>query len=159
MSFKDRLGKLEKIVSKPGAQAEPPQDRPADLDRLEQSKAEITQRISGLLAELGKAYYESHADDHQTEYEAQLAVIRDAYAEITQCETQAGEVAAGKRCPSCGAQLAEGSVFCNICGMKLRNFSGGAESVDQNLCPRCHAAISPDDVFCTSCGADLRERG
>lgn len=157
MSFMDQLGKLEKIMPKPGAQAAPQQERPAYLNRLEQSKAETMQRISGLLTELGRAYYESHTDDHQTEYEAQLAVIRDAYADIAQCEAHAGEVAAGKRCPSCGAQLAEGSLFCNICGMKLQDFSGGAESADQNLCPRCHTAISPGDIFCTSCGADLRD--
>lgn len=153
MSFMDQLGK---IVFKPGTQAAPQQGRPAYLDHLEQSKAETTQRITALFAELGRAYYESHAEDRQTEYEAQLAAIRDAYAEITQCETQAGEVAAGKRCPSCGAQLAEGSLFCNICGTKLQDLPRNAEKEEQNTCPRCHAVIAPDDVFCTSCGADLR---
>lgn len=157
MSFMEQLGKLEKIVSRSSVQAAPQPEVSAHLNRLEQSKAEVMQRISGLCAELGRAYYESHADDHQTEYEAQLAAIREAYAAIAQYEKQAEEIAAGRRCPSCGAQLAEGSLFCNICGTKLQDFSDGEKKEEQNLCPRCHAAISPGDIFCTSCGADLRD--
>lgn len=154
MSFMDQLGK---IVSRPGAQAAPRQELPAYLNHLEQSKAEVTQRISGLFAELGRAYYERHADDHQAEYEAQLAAIRDVYADIAQYEKQAEEIASGRRCPSCGAQLVEGSLFCNVCGTKLQDFSSSAAKEEKNLCPRCHAAISPGDIFCTSCGADLRD--
>ena len=155
MSFLDQLGK---IVTKPGPQTASRQENSAYLDNLTQSKDGVAQEISALFLELGKAYYESHADDHETEFETQLAAIRDGYAKIAQCEQEAEEIAAHKRCPSCGAQLAEGSLFCNICGTKLQDVSDGAEQEEQNsnLCPQCHAAIHPGDVFCTVCGADLR---
>lgn len=156
MSFLDQLGK---IVAKPVSQATLRQERSAYLDGLAQSKDEVAQEISALFLELGRAYYESHADDHETEFETQLTAIRDGYAKIAQCEQETEEIAAHKRCPSCGAQLAEGSLFCNICGTKLQEVSDSAEQEEQNLnlCPQCQAVIRPGDVFCTVCGADLRD--
>ncbi|MBD5099569.1 MAG: zinc ribbon domain-containing protein [Clostridiales bacterium] len=155
MSFLNQLGK---IVPKSGPQTASQQGYSAYLDGLTQSKNGAKQEISALFLELGKAYYESHADDHETEFETQLAAIRDGYAKIAQCEQEAEEIAAHKRCPSCGAQLAEGSLFCNICGTKLPEVSDGAEQEEQqNLCPRCQAEIQPGDVFCTACGANLRD--
>lgn len=156
MSFLDQLGK---IVTKPGPQTASQQERFSYLDDLAQSKDKVSQKISALFLELGKAYYESHADDHETEFETQLAAIRDGYAKIAQCEQEAEEIAEHKRCPSCGAQLAEGSLFCNICGTRLQGVSDSAEQEGQNInvCPQCHATIRPGDVFCTVCGADLRD--
>lgn len=155
MSIFDQLGKIVPSTSAPAASE---QNRPAYLDRLMQSKAETTQRITNMFAELGKAYYESHADDHQTEYEKHLTTIRDAYAEIAQFEQQTDEIAARKRCPACGAQLAEGSRFCNFCGTKLPEIQPdtSTDAKAQRLCPKCHAALGPNNIFCTSCGADLR---
>lgn len=156
MSLFDQLGK---IASNPGAQAASRQKEYAYLTELEQSKDAASQKLSSLYLELGKAYYDSHADDPQTDYPSQLAAIRDAHAEIAKCQQQAEEIAARKRCPACGAQLVEGSIFCNICGTKLPDVPGSAEQghQEQKLCPQCQAAIGPDDVFCTACGADLRK--
>lgn len=161
MSLFDQLGR---IVVNPGAQAASgaaPQERyPAYLDRLNQSKAEVVQQLSELFAELGKAYFEGHADDHQTEYEAQMTVIRDAYADIARCDKQTEEIANRRRCPACGAELVEGSMFCNFCGTRLAQPQPAAETAppqNQKICPKCNTLLQPDDIFCTSCGADLRK--
>lgn len=54
-------------------------------------------------------------------------------------------VAAGMTvCPSCKAQLAPGSKFCNRCGAKLGQ-----------KCPNCGAEITADSVFCSECGVKL----
>lgn len=51
-------------------------------------------------------------------------------------------VAAGMTlCPSCKAQLAPGSKFCNRCGAKLGQ-----------KCPNCGAEITADSAFCSECG-------
>ena len=166
MSLFEQIGK---IVPTPGALAPNPATPVAQentiqgngpyLTALEQSKADALQKLSELYLELGKAYYESHSDDHQTEYEQCLASIRDAHAEIARCGQQAEEIAARRRCPSCGAELTEGSRFCNMCGSKLPEVSSSTVSQDQGqrLCPKCKAVLGPDDVFCASCGADLRK--
>lgn len=161
------FNQLGKIVPPPAApavqgntsQAHASQANSSYLDALEQSKAAAQQKISELYLELGRAYYESHLDDHQTEYEESLTAIRDAHAEAVRCQQQAEEIAVRRRCPACGAELTEGSRFCNICGTKLPEAPAGAEEQNQGqrLCPQCGAALAPDDVFCTSCGADLRK--
>lgn len=54
-------------------------------------------------------------------------------------------VAAGMTvCPSCKAQLAPGSKFCNRCGAKLGQ-----------KCPNCGAEITADSAFCFECGVKL----
>ena len=47
-------------------------------------------------------------------------------------------------CPSCKAQLAPGSKFCNRCGAK-RGQKG----------PNCGAEITADSAFCSECGVKL----
>lgn len=163
MSIRDQLGKF---VNTPGAQASSfpaaqtasASNHPAHLDALEKSKAEASQRLSTLLTELGRAYYEDHAGGQQTEYETQMAAIREAFAEIDRCQREADEIAARKRCPACGTQLPEGSIFCNMCGARLPEAPGSAEQSkpEQKVCPKCGNALGLDDLFCVSCGADLR---
>ena len=60
--------------------------------------------------------------------------------------TGAGQmVAAGMIvCPSCKAQLAAGSKFCNHCGTKLIT-----------KCPNCGADITQGSAFCSECGQKL----
>lgn len=153
------LDKIGKIASKaaPDAHATSRDETPSYMERLAQSKGEVQEKIDRLLLELGRAYYERHADDHQTELEEQLAVIRDAYGEIAQYQQETDEIAARQRCPACGTKLPEGSMFCNICGTKLAEAPGSAAGQNQKLCPKCKTVLNPDDVFCASCGADLRK--
>ena len=47
-------------------------------------------------------------------------------------------------CPSCKAQLAPGSKFCNRCGAKRGQ-----------KCPNCGAEITADSAFCSECGVKL----
>ena len=47
-------------------------------------------------------------------------------------------------CPSCKAQLAPGSKFCNRCGAKLGQ-----------KCQNCGAEITADSAFCSECGVKL----
>lgn len=47
-------------------------------------------------------------------------------------------------CPSCKAQLAAGSKFCNHCGTKLNT-----------KCPNCGVDITQGSAFCSECGQKL----
>lgn len=57
----------------------------------------------------------------------------------------AAEEPKGPFCTACGAQVPEGSNFCNICGAKLVS----------NTCPSCSAPIIPGSRFCNICGTQL----
>ncbi|MEI7849130.1 MAG: zinc ribbon domain-containing protein [Chloroflexota bacterium] len=49
-------------------------------------------------------------------------------------------------CPNCGANSAEGNVFCGKCGKKLAI-----------ICPNCSFANPMENSFCHSCGQKLNE--
>ena len=51
-----------------------------------------------------------------------------------------------KKCPNCGAQIADDSCFCNKCG----------KAIPQGVvCPHCGASVNDNDSFCQNCGRNL----
>ncbi len=48
-----------------------------------------------------------------------------------------------KKCPNCGAQNLDDSLFCTECGKPIPQC---------NVCPYCGADINEGDVFCQNCG-------
>lgn len=53
-----------------------------------------------------------------------------------------------KKCPNCGAQINDDSLFCSECGKPIPQGS---------ICPHCGASVNNGDVFCQSCGKKLNE--
>ena len=53
-----------------------------------------------------------------------------------------------KKCPFCGAEMSDDSLFCTECGKEL---SKG------NKCPHCGATVSDGDAFCEKCGKKITE--
>lgn len=53
-----------------------------------------------------------------------------------------------KKCPFCGAELADDNLFCTECGKELPQ---------GNVCPHCGAILNEGDVFCTECGKRIDE--
>ena len=54
------------------------------------------------------------------------------------------EAATDKSCPSCGAPVQPGALFCARCGVALNA-----------KCPGCSSAVGIDDRFCPRCGTAL----
>lgn len=52
------------------------------------------------------------------------------------------------KCPSCGNEIPDGSVFCPQCGNKCAD-------TNQIRCPVCQNVVPPDSPFCPNCGATL----
>ena len=50
------------------------------------------------------------------------------------------------KCPNCGADLAEGVLFCRECGTKI-------DSLQKQFCRECGAVLAEGAKFCTECGA------
>jgi outer membrane protein OmpA-like peptidoglycan-associated protein/predicted nucleic acid-binding Zn-ribbon protein len=57
----------------------------------------------------------------------------------------------GTICVRCGAALAEGQIFCTLCGTR-RNELVAAESA-QRYCVSCGGQLAPGATFCTKCGS------
>jgi DNA-directed RNA polymerase subunit RPC12/RpoP len=67
-------------------------------------------------------------------------------------------------CPSCGAQLPDGSAFCNKCGYKINQAPAGTQQVSGNAGQSATATPKPEQVVapsgatslkCPNCGAPL----
>lgn len=53
-----------------------------------------------------------------------------------------------KKCPYCGAQMSDDSLFCTECGKPFPQ---------SNVCPHCGASMNEGDTFCQNCGKKLNE--
>lgn len=53
-----------------------------------------------------------------------------------------------KKCPNCGAQMSDDSLFCTECGKPIPQ---------ENVCPHCGAQVNENDAFCQHCGKSLSE--
>ena len=64
----------------------------------------------------------------------------------------------GSVCPHCGASLNEGDVFCQNCGKKVDDSpSTDISNITHNKCPYCGASVNEGDVFCENCGRNLSD--
>lgn len=62
----------------------------------------------------------------------------------------------GNVCLHCGASVNEGDVFCQCCGKRVDE-SPSLEMTDsmQKKCPYCGASINEEDAFCQNCGSPM----
>lgn len=64
----------------------------------------------------------------------------------------------GRKCPNCGAALAEGTKFCGSCGTAVSEPQKQEEAKDSETiirCPNCGSICEKGTKFCGSCGAKL----
>ena len=59
-------------------------------------------------------------------------------------------------CPHCGASMNEGDTFCQNCGKKLNELPSNVTDSTLRKCHFCGAEINDGDAFCQSCGQVLR---
>ncbi len=65
------------------------------------------------------------------------------------------------KCSNCGAEVAEGSIYCGMCGSRVRpQIIWEAQAVwspasAETACPECGCRVEKDDVFCGNCGARI----
>lgn len=68
-----------------------------------------------------------------------------------------GPISAGL-CPSCGAPLEAGAVFCTMCGASVPQGSTSSFA-SAGTCSVCGAPLDPGAGFCTMCGAAVSSGG
>ncbi len=57
-------------------------------------------------------------------------------------------------CPNCGAEIKDGSKFCNKCGFKIE-VQPVAEHIENITCANCGVALAPGAKFCKRCGTPV----
>jgi len=69
--------------------------------------------------EIGKAYYEAHKDDVDSEFAERIEAIKNAERGIQDLEKKIRELKGIASCSKCGAEIPADASFCPKCGEKI----------------------------------------
>lgn len=127
----------------------------ADTTRLNASIADSRKQIEALYRSLGSAYYEAHRDDPAAEQPETIAELKRLQESIAQAQDALRQIRGMSKCPNCGAELAQNTLFCSNCGARQPQPDQPAAPVGGGFCPNCGTANLPGHRFCSACGADL----
>ena len=152
MSFFDNIGSK---ASAAGQAAAEKARNFAEVTRLGGVVSDHEKRISRLYFEIGQSYYERHKDDPEAEELERIAEITDTNEKIAVCRNQIKTLKGVEKCPNCGADVQNGSQFCNNCGTRMPPASMKTAPKAGLTCPTCGTELESDAAFCFNCGTKL----
>lgn len=114
MAFFDKLGNTISAAGKTGLSKA---KEIKDTARIALDIQEREGAIRKLYQDLGQAYYHAHKDDEASEY-TQIDEIKAAFEEIGELKAAKDGIRGIRRCPECGAAIADDANFCSSCGAK-----------------------------------------
>ena len=152
MSFFDNIGSK---ASAAGQAAAEKARNFAEVNRLNGVISDHEKRISRLYFEIGQSYYMRHKDDPEAEELERIAAITDTNEKIAVCREQIKTLKGVEKCPNCGADVQNGSQFCNNCGTRMPPASMKTAPKTGLTCPTCGTELESDAAFCFNCGTKL----
>ena len=152
MSFFDNIGSK---ASAAGQAAAEKARNFAEVTRLGGDVSDHEKRTSRLYFEIGQSYYERHKDDPEAEELERIAAITDTNEKIAVCRNQIKTLKGVEKCPNCGADVQNGSQFCNNCGTRMPPASMKTAPKAGLTCPTCGTELESDAAFCFNCGTKL----
>ena len=152
MSFFDNIGSK---ASAAGQAAAEKARNFAEVNRLSGVISDHEKRISRLYFEIGQSYYERHKDDPEAEELERIAEITDTNEKIAVCRNQIKTLKGVEKCPNCGADVQNGSQFCNNCGTRIPPASMKTAPKAGLTCPTCGTELESNAAFCFNCGTKL----
>ena len=152
MSFFDNIGSK---ASAAGQAAAEKARNFAEVNRLSGVISDHEKRISRLYFEIGQSYYMRHKDDPESEELERIAAITDTNEKIAVCREQIKTLKGVEKCPNCGADVQNGSQFCNKCGTRMPPASMKTAPKAGLTCPTCGTELESDAAFCFNCGTKL----
>ena len=149
MGYFDAIGK--KITQTGQGMVQKTKDT-AEVLKLNGLISDEQKRITTLQTEIGKRYYELHADSYEPDFEEAVTGIKDALAKIDAYSEQIKKLKGLVNCPNCGNAVPHDSPFCNVCGSQINKQLSGNVS----RCPNCGLPLAPGASFCTNCGLKVQ---
>lgn len=160
MGFFDDFGKK---ISSAGQEAIAKTKELADVAKINSGISDEENKIKTAYTEIGKKYFENHAEDFEADYEAEVAAIKEAMEKIKNYEQQIVEIKGVVKCPNCGAENAKTAAFCATCGTAMPAAveepveEATQEEPMEKKCPNCGETISEGAAFCAKCGTKIEE--
>lgn len=88
-----------------------------DITKLSYDKKVKEQELLKLYEKLGRKYYE----EHQAEDTEEIQQVKAVTLRIQELSDEIMSIKGGKACPSCGALVKNGAMYCSACGEKIND--------------------------------------
>lgn len=149
MSFFNDFGKK---ISDMGQSAMQKGKEMADVARLNSLISDEERKINNLYTQIGKQYVELHREDPEEAFAEGIAKIKEFEKKIEEYKDNLIAVKNVSKCPQCGAEVPNGSMFCSACGTKMPVPVAAEPEAAEAHCAKCGAVIAEGSKFCTTCG-------
>ena len=93
----------------------------AEVAKLHTKINTANAKINDALITLGKAYYDAHKNDQETEFKDLFEEIHKAHRMIKKCQEEIQKIKNIKICEKCGEEVFADATYCSHCGAKLKN--------------------------------------
>lgn len=156
MAFFDELGK--KISQTTQDVVQKTKDTTETM-KLNNMVSDEEKRIKNLYTEIGKAYFELHADSCEDSLKPYVDGIKDARVKIGEYTEQIKRLKGIGKCPNCGTDVPNTAPFCTNCGLKMNIQTTNPIAPNTNAlnCVACGAPLNPGSAFCTNCGTKVEQ--
>lgn len=149
MAFFDEIGKK---ISQTGQGVVQKTKDTAEIMKLNNMISDEEKRINSYYTEIGKKYFETHAESCEDVFADLVAGVKDAHQKIIDYSEQVKKLRGVTKCPNCGGDIAINAQFCSLCGFRMAT----ATVVQaEKFCTNCGASVKATASFCTHCGTKL----
>lgn len=153
MGFFDNIGKTISDASQGAIQKG---KEMADVAKYNSLISDEEKKASSIYEQLGRKYVEVKGDSPDDIFKEYVDALNVSNGKVKEYQEKLVELKGVSKCPSCGAEVPNGSMFCAVCGTKITVESKQVE-MDVKKCSACGAVIPNGSKFCTSCGKAAEE--
>jgi len=160
MAFFEDIGKK---ITQTGQDALTKTKNMTEAARLNGMISDEDRKITQMLTEIGKVYYNLNSNDPGDEYTSYISAIKESIAKKTQFSEQVKKLKGVEKCPHCGQDVPYGVAFCSSCGNSIKTpqqadpASAAQPEQPAQRCPKCGAALAENASFCVCCGEKIVE--
>ncbi len=166
MAFFEKFG--EKISSA-GKDVAKKTKELADVTKLNMQIGSEEDNIKNNYVEIGKLYYGLFSSSPDERLAPLCSSITESLNKINTYKEQIQTIKGIKKCPKCGAEIADSALFCSVCGNKTSSeeekepeeakteTKEEAPVVEEtpSSCPACNEPIDKNAAFCSKCGQKI----
>lgn len=124
----------------------------ADIAKLNYAVSEEEKKLEDAYKRIGKMFVDKIGDRAEGPFAQIVNEINESQKKIADYKKQVRDLKGIVCCQKCGAELAAGAVFCNVCGERVPQPQPPQAPQGGTRCTNCGAALASNTQFCTSCG-------
>lgn len=153
MGIFDGFGKK---ISDVGQNAMQGAQKMADIARINSMITEEERKMNNTYYQIGKLYVSMFGNECSEEFIGMINTVIDCEQKIQEYRKQVQEMKGVRRCPNCGAEVANDVSFCSSCGTPMPKVVDNMD--DYIKCNHCGTSVKKGMRFCTECGKPIAQQ-